>query len=294
MIEEKSLVVRIVHGVIIVVLVLLALSCLLPLIYTLAVSLSSKSAVAAGKVGLWPVEFTLFSYKEILKDARFFNAVGVSLQRVVLGTTTALFAVVMAAYPLSKTVKQFKQRNLIMWLMVFCMMFSGGLVPWYQNIRELGLINNIWALVLAGGFPVFNLILVVNFFRGLPKELEEAALVDGCGPWRMLFQIFLPLALPVLATVTLFTMVDHWNEFFNGLVLTTTTDKYPLQTYIQQLVVVMDTKSMTADDIKKLDQMSNQTLNAAKIFISMVPVLLVYPFLQRYFITGITLGSVKE
>lgn len=294
MIEEKSFGVRAVHVVIIAALVLLALSCLLPLIYTLAVSLSSKAAVAAGKVGLWPSDFTLFSYQEILKDARFFNAVGVSIQRVVLGTMVSLFSILLAAYPLSKSVRQFKQRNIVMWVMVFCMMFSGGLVPWYQNIKELGLINSIWALVLAGGFPVFNLILVINFFRGLPKELEEAALVDGAGPWRTLIQIYIPLAQPVIATIALFTMVDHWNEFFNGLVLTTTTDKYPLQTYIQQLVVVLDTKAMTADEIKKLDRMSNQTLNAAKIFISMVPVLLVYPFLQRYFISGITLGSVKE
>ena len=294
MIEEKTLGVRIIHGFIILLLVLLALSCLLPLIYTLAVSLSSKSAVAAGKVGLWPVDFTLFSYQEILKDERFFHAVGVSFQRVALGTVVSLGSVILAAYPLSKNSSQFRQRNIVMWVMVFCMMFSGGLVPWYLNIKDLGLINSIWALVLAGGFPIFNLILVVNFFRGLPKELEEASLVDGAGPWRMLFQIFLPLALPVLATVTLFTMVDHWNEFFNGLVLMTTTDKYPLQTYIQQLVVVVDTQAMTEDQIAKLDQMSNQTLNSAKIFISMVPILLVYPFLQRYFISGITLGSVKE
>ena len=236
----------------------------------------------------------MFSYQEILKDERFFHAVGVSFQRVALGTVVSLGSVILAAYPLSKNSSQFRQRNIVMWVMVFCMMFSGGLVPWYLNIKDLGLINSIWALVLAGGFPIFNLILVVNFFRGLPKELEEAALVDGAGPWRMLFQIFLPLALPVLATVTLFTMVDHWNEFFNGLVLMTTTDKYPLQTYIQQLVVVVDTQAMTEDQIAKLDQMSNQTLNSAKIFISMVPILLVYPFLQRYFISGITLGSVKE
>lgn len=294
MIEEKTLSSRIVKIVLVILLTILALSCLLPLVYTFAISLSSKSAVAAGKVGLIPVDFTLFSYKEILKDMRFFNAFLVSIKRVILGTLVSLITIVMAAYPLSKSTQNFKQRNIVMWIMVFCMMFSGGLVPWYQNIKSLGLINSIWALVFAGGFPVFNLILVVNFFRNLPKALDEAAMVDGAGPWRTLFQIYLPLALPVMATVTLFTMVDHWNEFFNGLVLTSTTDKYPLQTYIQQLVVVVDTKNMTSDQYEKLAELSNQTLNAAKIFISMIPILIVYPFLQRYFITGITLGSVKE
>jgi len=134
----------------------------------------------------------------------------------------------------------------------------------------------------------------VNFFRNLPKELDEAALVDGAGPWRMLVVLYAPLALPVLATVTLFTIVYHWNEFFHGLVLTSGQSHYPLQTYIQQMVVVIDAANMTEDQYKRLNELYNQTLNAAKIFIAMIPVLLVYPFLQRFFIHGITLGSVKE
>ena len=294
MVSDRNMADRLTQGVIVAVLVLLALSCLLPLVYTLAVSLSSKAAVAAGRVNLWPVGFTLYSYQEILKDSRFFQAVWVSVQRVVLATGFTLVSVLMAAYPLSREHTQFRQRTPVMWIMVFCMMFSGGLIPWYQNIKSLGLINNILALVLGGGFPVFYLILMINFFRNLPKELEEAALVDGVGPWRMLLRIFVPLSLPVLATVTLFTMVDHWNEFFSGLVLTTTMKNYPLQTYIQQLVVVVDTQALTPDQYKRMSQLSNQTLNAAKIFISLLPVLMVYPLLQRYFVSGITLGSVKE
>lgn len=294
MIKEVTLSVKISRVIIVVILTILALSCIVPILYTLAISLSSKTAVAAGKVGLWPVDFTLFSYKEIIKDSGFFTSIFVSFKRVILGTFLSIGSIVLAAYPLSKSKQQFKAQSVIMWCMVFCMMFTGGLVPWYQNIKSLGLIDTIWGLVLAGGFPVFNLILVVNFFRNIPREMDEAAMVDGAGPWRTLFQIYLPLALPVLATVVLFTVVDQWNEFFNGLVLTTRTANYPLQTYIQQLVVVLDTKNMTAADYARLDQMSNQTLNAAKIFVAMVPVLLIYPLLQRYFITGITLGSVKE
>jgi putative aldouronate transport system permease protein len=278
----------------VIVLVALALLCILPLWYTLCLSLSDKSAAAGGLVGLWPVHFTLLSYQAILGDANFFHSAWISFQRVVLGTGCELVATLLAAYPLSKTVKQFPARNIIMWFLVFAMLFSGGLIPWYQTMKWIGMINNIWGLVLGNSLPIFNVILVMNFFRNLPKEIEEAALIDGAGPWQMLFQIYLPLSKPVIATVTLFSMVYHWNEFFNGLVLTTRQVNYPLQTYIQQMLVVINTGVMTPEQLQQLNELSNQTLNAAKIFIAMIPILLIYPFLQKYFITGITMGSVKE
>ena len=174
------------------------------------------------------------------------------------------------------------------------MLFSGGLIPWYQTMKTLKLTNNIWGLVLGNSLPIFNVILVMNYFRNLPKEIEEAALIDGAGPWQIFLKIYIPLSMPVIATVALFSMVYHWNEFFNGLVLSTRQAYYPLQTYIQQMIVVINTTNMNQDQIQQLNEISNQTLNAAKIFIAMVPILLIYPFLQRYFIKGITLGSVKE
>ena len=181
-----------------------------------------------------------------------------------------------------------------MWFLVFAMLFSGGLIPWYQTMKSIGMINNMWGLVLGNSLPIFNVILVMNFFRNIPKEIEEAALLDGADPWTLLFRIYLPISKPVIATVTLFSMVYHWNEFFNGLVLMTRQSNYPLQTYIQQMIVVVNTTNMTQDQIQQLSQLSNQTLNAAKIFIAIIPILCIYPLLQRYFISGITLGSVKE
>lgn len=278
----------------IIILVAIALLCILPIWYTLAVSLSDNAAASSGRVGLWPVGFNFSSYKEIMGDRKFFNSFWISIQRVVLGSGLNFVIILLMAYPLSKGAKELPFRNVLMWILVFTMLFNGGLIPWYMTIKSLGLINNIWALVLGSSVPVFSVILVINFFRNLPKELEEAALVDGAGPWRMMIQIFVPLAGPVIATVTLFSIVYHWNEFFNGLVLMSTADHYPLQTYIQQMVVVIDANTMSAEQIQRMSELSNRTLNSAKIFIAMIPVLAVYPFLQRFFITGITLGSVKE
>lgn len=198
------------------------------------------------------------------------------------------------AYPLSKTSKQLPHRNVYMWILIFCMLFNGGTIPWYLTVRSYGLIDNIWGLVLSGSLPIFNVILVINFFKNIPSALEEAAYIDGAGPWRTFIQIFIPLSGPVIATITLFTIVGHWNEFFQGLVLNTKQSNYPLQTYIQQLVVNLDFNTMDVEQIKLASQLNNKSLNAAKIFIAMIPVLAIYPFLQKYFITGITLGSVKE
>ncbi len=277
-----------------IVLSLITLSCILPIWYTFCVSLSSKSAAEGGLVGLWPVDVTLESYISILDDTKFFDAFGVSVMRVLLGTVVTIAIILLMAYPLSKTKVELPARNIIMWLLVFCMMFNGGLVPWFMTMTNIGMLNNIWGLVLGGGVPVFNVILVINFFRNIPKQIEEAAVVDGAGPWTILFKLIIPISKPVIATVSLFTAVMHWNEFFNGLVLNTDSSKYPLQTYIQQLVVNTNAASLTVEELKMLTTMSNQTLNAAKLFIAMLPVLIVYPFLQRYFVTGITLGSVKE
>jgi multiple sugar transport system permease protein/putative aldouronate transport system permease protein len=273
---------------------LLAFSCLYPLWYALCLSISDKSAANSGLVTFYPIGFTLISYREIMKDFMFFNSFWISIQRTVLGTLVTIAVLITMAYPLSKHRREFRPRNALMWIVIFCMIFNGGTIPWYITVKNYGLIDSIWALVLGGSLPVFNLILMVNFFRGIPRDLEEAAFVDGAGPWRILFTIVVPCSVPVIATIVLFTGVYHWNEFFQGLVLTTTESHYPLQTYIQQLVVNIQASTLSKDMIENLFKLSNKSLNAAKVFIAMIPMLVVYPFLQRYFISGIMLGAVKE
>lgn len=197
-------------------------------------------------------------------------------------------------YPLSKPSSEYRPKNVIMWIVVFCMLFNGGTIPWYITMVNYGIIDSMIGLILCGGVPVFNLILLINFYRGLPRELMEAAQIDGAGVWTILFRVVIPCSVPILATLVLFTSVGYWNEYFQGLVLSSNESHYPLQTYIKQMVVNIQTTNLSMDQIEKMDQLSNKSLNAAKVFIAMIPMLLVYPFLQKYFISGIMLGAVKE
>ena len=274
-------------------LVLLGVSTLLPLINTLAMSLSDKAAVSGGMVGLWPVGFNLDAYNYILADGSFWRAFGVSVLRVVLGGAINVTLAVLTAFPLSRTVKAFPGRNLFMWLFVFGMIVNVGLVPWYLTISNYELIDSIWALILPGAVPIWSVIILMNFFRNIPKELDEAARMDGANPWQLLWSIYLPTSLPALATITLFSIVGHWNSFFDGLILMNDPANYPLQTYIQQLVIA-DRPALHGGQARLMAELSNNTLNAAKLFVAMIPILLIYPLLQRYFVRGIMLGAVKE
>ncbi len=275
-------------------LIFLCILCLMPLWYTFCLSLSSKAAAAAGTVSLWPVDFNLEAYKALIQDMNFFRSFWVSIRRVLWSLVVLFFTVIIMAFPLSRSKKEFPMRNAFMWILVFFWMFHGGLVPWFMTMKNYGLTNSALGLALAGGLPIYNIILVMNYYRNLPKAIDEAARIDGAGAWAVLFRIYLPMSLPVIATVVLFTVVGQWNEFFQGLVLTSYSADYPLQTYIQQMVVTMNTEIVSEAELEKISQLSNKTLNAAKVFVAMVPVLCIYPFLQKYFVQGITLGAVKE
>ena len=275
------------------VLALLALLCAFPIVHTLALSFSSAPAAASGRVTIWPVEFTTQAYKFVLENPAFIKSFGVSLLRVLVGVPVNMLLTILVAYPLSRSKAEFRARDFFAWFFLLTVLFSGGLIPWYMVIRQTGLIDNFWALILPGALPVFNVILLANSFRSIPKELEEAAAMDGAGHWTILFRVLLPLSLPILATLTLFVAVAHWNAWFDGLILMNSPDKYPLQSYLQTVVINPDPRMLTERDLALLQLISNRTTRAAQIFIAMVPILLVYPFLQRYFTAGVKLGSVK-
>ncbi|MDE6977045.1 MAG: carbohydrate ABC transporter permease [Lachnospiraceae bacterium] len=275
-------------------LTLLALTCLLPMINQLAISFSSSSAVAAGDVGLFPVDFTLDSYKYMADKPEFWKSLMVSLKRILIAVPFSMIICVLAAFPLSRQDHEFPARKYYIWMFVVPMLIGGGLIPTYIVVRNTGLIDSIWALVLPYTVNVFNTILLMNFFRSLPKELEEAAYVDGATHWQVLVRIILPVSKPVLATVTLFVIVNHWNSWFDGLIYLNSPDHYPLQTYLQTQVVSANLMALESlRDIRQIGMISDRTGKASQIFLAAVPVLMIYPFLQKYFTAGIVMGSVK-
>ncbi|MDO7907914.1 carbohydrate ABC transporter permease [Paenibacillus sp. JX-17] len=274
-------------------LIFLAVMCIVPLIHVLAVSFSSKSAADANLVGLWPQQFTLEAYKKTIDNPLFLHSIWVSVKRTILGTALTLLVTFLAAYPLSKETSVFRSRNIYSWLFVFSMVFTGGLVPFYIVIQKLGLIDSFWVLVLPSAVNTFLIILMLNFFRGIPKELEEASLIDGAGHFTTLFRIFLPISLPSIATIGLFSMVYHWNSWFDGLLYLNNNSQFPLATFLQTVIIQRDMSSMSMSP-KEMELLSQTTVNAAQIFIGAAPILIVYPFLQKYFVKGMTLGSVKE
>lgn len=270
-----------------------AFVCIFPIIHVFAVSFSGKSAATAGLVKLWPVDFTTMPYTFVLQKPDFLVSLFVSLKRVALGVPINMILTVIIAYPLSKSDAEFKWRKYYVWVFIITMLFGGGLIPWYMVINSLQLVDTVWALVLPGAVPVFNVILLINFFRELPKEIEESAFMDGASYFRSLCSIYLPLSKPALATLTLFCIVNHWNSWFDGLILMNKPRNYPLQSYLQTVIVAIDYKLISVKDAEMLSKVSDRTVKSAEIFLGALPVLVVYPFLQKYFTTGIVLGSVK-
>ncbi|WP_372631092.1 carbohydrate ABC transporter permease [Cohnella sp.] len=274
-------------------LIAVALICILPLIHIIALSFSSSAAAAAGYVKLWPVDFTLASYEFTASRSAFWVSMLTSIQRIAMGTPLNLLLTILVAYPLSKTTEQFRFRLVYAWIFFLTMLFNGGLIPWYITIKQLGLLDSIWALVLPGAVPAFSIVLLLNFFRAVPKEMEESAVIDGASQWTTLWRIYVPISKPAIATLALFSMVEHWNSWFDGLILMGDPSHYPLQSYIQTIVVQMNLGSMSMEELKNLARISDRTLKASQIFLGSLPIIAVYPFLQRFFVKGIVLGSVK-
>lgn len=297
MIQNRSVKARMRTLLIYFIVISLALLCLLPLWNIVAISFSSSAAVSANRVGLIPVQFTTAAYQKIMDDVQFWRSFGISVIRVIIALGLNILLIVLMAYPLSKTKREFRGRNIYIGLLIFAMLFNGGMIPTYLVVKKLGLLNSIWSLILPGAVPIFSVILVMNFFIGIPKSLEEAAIIDGAKPFQVLFRVYIPCAVPSIATVALFSIVGSWNDFYSGLIYITKIKNYPLMTYIQSLSVSIEEllragKSATA--LSNVMEVSNQNLNAAKIVVAVIPLLMIYPILQRYLITGIVMGSVKE
>lgn len=270
-----------------------AVVCVIPFLNAVALSFSSKSSAAAGMVGILPVDFTFMSYEYVLEKKQFWDSALVSLMRVILGGVICMTVVVLAAYPLSRPKKDFRGQKFFMWYMIIPMLFNGGLIPTYLVVKTTGLLNSIWALILPISVPVFNVILLMNFFRQIPNEIDEAAFVDGANHWRILVQIYLPLTKPALATIALMVFVTHWNSWFDGMIYMNDVSRYPLQTYIRSITTMPKISSMDENMVKLLQMVSDRTMRSAQIVIGSIPVLMVYPFLQRYFVKGLVLGGVK-
>lgn len=267
---------------------------LFPLLNILALSFSSNAAASAGWVTIFPVEFTLDSYMYILENPDFFRSFAISVLRVIVGTASAMIVTIMSAYAMSQDNSRFHARKVYRWLFLVTMVFSGGMIPTFMVIRSLGLYNTFWALILPIAVQPFNIILMQNFFKGLPYALTESAQLEGANHFQILFKIYLPISLPSLATVGLFIMVGHWNSWFDGMLYLSDTALYPLQTYLRNVIQSVDAAALDITTVGTLNQINQRTVTAAQIFIAIIPVMIVYPFLQRYFISGMTLGSVKE
>jgi putative aldouronate transport system permease protein len=275
--------------------IIVCLSCVLPLLNTLAISFSSPKFVSAGKVYFIPKGFTLMSYEFAIRNGKFLQAFKVSVIRCILGVGINLFMMITTAYPLSKTTQRFAARNFYMTFYVITMLFGGGLIPYYILVSQLGIMNTIWSLVLPLSVPVYSMVILMNFMRSLPPELEEAGMIDGAGHFRILISILLPVLKPALATVGLFAFVNHWNDWFTGALFMNDPKNYPLQTYLQTLLTNFRDmlRQSGSDYYTLLSRMNEQTGRASQLFLGLVPILVVYPFLQKYFTTGLVVGSVK-
>lgn len=272
---------------------LLTIVSLFPVIHIVSMALSSSRSVEAGEVRIIPVEFTFYNFNYILQNAKFYTAFGVSVIRVLIAVPFSLLCSVLVAFPLSRETSAFKYRNLYSWFFIVTMVFNAGMIPTYMIVRNTGIYNTIWALILPGAVSVFNTLILMNFFRGLPKELEESAYMDGASPIRILFQIFIPLSKAALATVTLFIFVNNWNSWFDGLIYISNAKAYPLQTYLQTILTVPELNKMTIEEIMRMGMISRRAVNAAQIVVATLPILVVYPFLQKYYAKGLVIGSVK-
>lgn len=273
-----------------VLLTLLGITCLFPFVNSVAISLSSSHAISSGQVSFYPVGWNLEAYRSLLTGTRIIPAFGNSVIITLVGVALCMTATTLTAYPLSR--KIFYGRKYLTLAMVFTMLFSGGMIPTYLVVKSLNLVNSYWALWLPGLVSTYNLMVMRSFFENVPEEIEEAARIDGCKETGLLTRIYLPLSKPMLATITLFYGVGFWNMFMSVLIYINDTAKYNLTVLIQNMI---KSQSLLQEIVASGEQIQliPESLKAAGVVVMVVPMLVVYPFLQKYFVKGVMLGSIK-
>lgn len=279
----------------IMVLCLFGVMTLLPVMNVVSKAFSGEGPVIAGQVLFWPVGFQLDTVRYVLTKPEFLNSFRNTVFVTMIGTVIAMLLTITTAYPLSKTT--LRGRKFFLYIFVFVMLFNAGMVPNYILYRSLKLTNTIWALVFSGTFSVFYLFIMKNYFEALPESIEESARIDGASNFVTLYRIVLPMSLPVIATITLFYSVGFWNNYFAGVLYITSPKLKPLQQYLYDLITMAltttDATGNISGDINSIMNLSGENVRSATIVVSTVPILLVYPFLQKYFVKGVTIGSVK-
>ncbi|WP_411830189.1 carbohydrate ABC transporter permease [Paenibacillus alba] len=268
-----------------------SITCLIPFLYMISLSFSSNEAIISQKVTLWPVGFTLETYKTILSDVEMIYTLGYTIVLTIVYTLVCMFLTICAAYPLTK--QRLKGRSFILTVLVFTMYFSGGLIPSYMLVKNLDLMNSMWSLILPGAMSVFNLIILKTFFASLPESLEESASIDGCNELGILVRIVLPLSLPSIATLSLFYAVDRWNGFQDALFYITNKNLYPMQLKLYQIITANQQLDAQQGEGSIGAYIVPESLKAASVMFATVPILVVYPKLQKYFVDGVMTGAIK-
>lgn len=271
---------------------LIAIICIYPFIYVLSASISSSDAVLRGDVVLFPKDITFEAYKRVLEEPGIWIAYGNTIFYTVVGTLFSMFVTICGAYPLSK--KRLKGRSFFAFFIAFTMWFNAGIIPTYLNLKELGLLDTRTAIIVGFAVSTFLVFIMRSFFQSVPDSLEESAKVDGANDLQILWKIFLPLSKPALITVGLFYAVSRWNGYFWSMIVLTDDSKIPLQVLLKKLVVDMSVKEQMANSLDTTSQFSAETVIYATIIVSIIPIILVYPYLQKYFVKGTMIGGIKE
>ncbi|TBL76057.1 carbohydrate ABC transporter permease [Paenibacillus thalictri] len=289
--RERSLGKYVFDGVNAILLILFALITIIPFIHVISSSFASVAEYNSKNFLLIPTEFSMKAYDYIFTTNALPKSLGITVFITVVGTLVCLLFTILFAYPLSR--RRFHFRRTIMFLVVFTMIFQGGMIPEYLVVKMLGLLNSYWSLIIPRAIIAFYLIIMINFFRNIPEELEESAKMDGCGDLRLLFQIMIPLSLPAISTLTLFYAVFQWNTYMHAILYINDTEKWPIQVLLRQIVMVSQAGFVEQGSVEGESSIPPDTVKMAVITVATVPILLVYPFLQKYFAKGALVGSVK-